>query len=98
MPRTRPARFRICVTLLTLKRFDALTPLKELLRILEDVAPDLIAEKIGFTEPLKHEYSADFFSHHEHLPFTIVAFSRKGRERVRGTFGPSVFNEFGELY
>src|SRR5216684_355628 len=86
---------RVYLNLHTRRTFGEPKLARKLLRAFDEVAPHLVPEKIGYSEPLKHRYGSAFFE----LPRSPLGFVifKKRRPRVNGTIGPAVFRDFGHL-
>jgi hypothetical protein len=87
---------RVYLNVLTRKRFGDPKLAQKLLWAFDEVAPDLIPEKIGYTQPLKHKYGDSSFFDLPASPMGVLMFAKR-RPRVNGSIGPAVFKDFGHL-
>jgi hypothetical protein len=93
----RASRHRVCLNVISRKSFNDPQLRRAALSVFDELAPELAPQKMGYTEPLKHDYpDPRFFD----LPFGangLTFFKRPGKNRVTGSVGPAAFADFGAL-
>jgi hypothetical protein len=87
---------RVYLGVLTRRTFGEPKLARKLLRAFDELAPSLIPEKIGYSQPLKHRYYDPSFFDLPPSPLAMLMFARR-RPRLHGSIGRAVFQDFGHL-
>lgn len=96
MSRKEPSHW-LCLSLFTRTPFHDLQTTRDVLMAFPRIAPDIIPERIGLVEPLRHKFGDAFFDKYQGNQSWTIAMFRRRSPAVEGSAGPALFEKYGHL-